>query len=324
MAIPSIIVKSAKNSWNWQWRQLMNGLGPTDQEGNYTRPISKYQSSSISLIPDLSSRTQGNLPTLIIGRSCPWAHRTWLTYELRGLSHTINLLIASANHQTGRWILKPPLLKKELLSELYIHCGSGPNLRATVPVLIDPKDPNLKTPRIIGNESTQLIRTLNQWPTNSPAIDLEPKELLTEINDWQNIIQPFINDGVYKCGFARNQNAYEKASENLFGTLKIVDQSLSEKGPWLCGEKLTLADIRLFPTIIRWETVYAPLFKCSQEPLWRFQNIISWRQKLFSIQNVRKTCNSKIWLNDYFGALFPLNPSSIIPQGPDLSQIVNH
>ena len=99
--------------------------------------------------------------------------------------------------------------------------------------------------------------------------------------------------------------------------------SLSQKGPWLCGEEMTIADIRLFPTLIRWEMIYLPLFGCSQEPLWAFPNLWEWRQKLFSIPSVAKTCDSKAWREDYFGALFPLRPSNIVPSGPNLTKITN-
>ena len=143
------------------------------------------------------------------------------------------------------------------------------------------------------------------------------------IAKWQELIQPNINNGVYKCGFARNQTAYEKASKNLFSTLKIIEENLHSKGPWLCGKDFTIADIRLFPTLIRWEIIYAPLFKCSKKPLSDFPNIIKWRKKLFNIANISKTCDSEAWRKDYFGALFPLNPSGIIPKGGSISKIVN-
>ena len=113
------------------------------------------------------------------------------------------------------------------------------------------------------------------------------------------------------------------ASEQLFNALNIVEESLSQKGPWLCGETLTLADIRLFPTLIRWEAVYEKLFKCTQKPLWLYPKIWDWRKRMYQITEVSNTCDSNSWRNDYFGALFPLNPSNIIPQGTNLTKIIN-
>ena len=102
-----------------------------------------------------------------------------------------------------------------------------------------------------------------------------------------------------------------------------INKSLTSKGPWLCGEKLTLADVRLFPTLIRWEMVYMPLFRCSKKPLLLFPKISEWRRRFFQIPEVINTCNSTSWRKDYFGALFPLRPSNIIPAGPELHTIVN-
>jgi len=164
---------------------------------------------------------------------------------------------------------------------------------------------------------------LNKWPINSNNLDLNPKKYHEKIVNWQNLIQENVNNGVYKCGFSRNQNAYEKASKDLFSTLAIIEESLKTNGPWLCGEDLTIADIRLFPTLIRWESVYEPLFKCSKKPIESFPNIIEWRKTIFNLYNIKNTCDADSWREDYFGALFPLNPSSIIPKGESISKIVN-
>ena len=323
MSIPKFIVCAAKKGWKWQWEQLMNGLGPADKEGEYTRPKSIYQNSSVPLSSELKARPENQLPTLIIGKTCPWAHRTWLIYELRNLKDYLNLRYANANHNSGRWEMDNPFLGCNSLKDIYLKCGSDSNMRATVPVLIDPKNNIANKPQILGNESSQLIKTLNKWPSELGSIDLEPTQIKEEINEWLEILQTNVNNGVYKCGFARNQKSYNDASNKLFKTLNLVEQSLAKKGPWLCGEELTLSDICLFTTLIRWETIYLPLFKCSQEMLYTFPNIWHWRKRLFKIKEVKKTCDSKIWSNDYFGALFPLNPGNIIPNTPDLEKIVN-
>tara|TARA_Y100001968_G_C19438502_1_gene761165 strand:+ start:1741 stop:2718 length:978 start_codon:yes stop_codon:yes gene_type:complete len=324
MGIPPVLVCTAKKAWNWQWQQLMNGLAPSDKSGNYKRPKSQKQQSPVLLKSDLFNRTSQQLPVLVIGRSCPWAHRTWLVYHLRGLDKTLNLLIAQANSNEGRWRIDPPFLKCKSLTALYKLCNCPPSNRATVPALIDPENDNTQHPQLLGNESAQLVEVLNQWPTQSKdAPDLAPKRLNEEILEWERLIQNRVNDGVYKCGFARNQNAYDKACNELFDGLTQIEKSLTKKGPWLCGEELTLADIRLFPTLIRWEIVYAPLFGCSKKSLKSFPSILDWRKKFFKIANVKDTCDSEAWRNDYYGALFPLRPSNIVPKGPNLENIVN-
>ena len=317
MAIPPVLVKTARCGWNWQWLQLMGGLGPADQEGNYRRPAGDHPTATLPAQP-LEGRGRDHRARLILGRSCPWAHRTWLVHTLRQLGESLDLLMAKADHQGGRWQLDPPWRNCSTLLELYRHCGSPPSHRATVPVLVDPLEQ-----RILGNESSQLVELLNRWPAAADAPDLAPADLGTAIAEWQELLQGNVNDGVYRCGFARNQTAYNQAESALFAALEEVERSLGSRGPWLCGDRLTLADLRLFPTLIRWESVYAPLFGCSRKQLWQLPNIWRWRQQLLALPGVMATCDAEAWRQDYFGALFPLNPGGIVPAGPELSTLVN-
>jgi len=324
MPVPSPVIEIARFCWKWQWTQLMNGLAPADKQGNYIRPASQHQTAEFPSYLANSSKSNKHKPILIIGKSCPWAHRTWLVYKLRRLENELNLFIAKPSPSKGKWELVNGLLGCKYLDELYSICGTPPNFRSTVPVLINPIDKIVKKPKIICNESTQLINILNKWPTsNNDTIDLFPEELIDKINNWENLLQSTVNDGVYKCGFARNQFAYKKASDLLFKSLNKIELSLASDSPWLCGNELTLADIRLFPTLIRWESVYVTLFGCSAKPLWSFPNIWSWRQRLFNLPNVADTCDSETWRQDYFGNLFPLRPGGIIPEGASLRDIVN-
>ena len=318
MSIPPVVVAAARTGWNWQWHRLMGGLGPADTEGNYKRPASDHLKAKRPDTRDLLERPCEQRPRLIIGRSCPWAHRTWLMLRLRGLDRTVSLLMATADHRAGRWRLDPPWLNCSSLLELYQHFEAPPSHRATVPVLVDPK-----TNRILGNESAQLVELLNEWPSDQPGSDFNPPDQAQAIEDWQALLQPFVNDGVYRCGFARNQAAYDRAETCLFEALDQLERSLMDKGPWLCGEQITIADLRLFPTLIRWELVYAPLFGCSRVPLWHFPHLWRWRRRLYGLPGVADTCDGEAWRRDYYGALFPLNPGGIVPSGPDLSTLVN-
>ena len=323
MATPPIFVKAAREIWNCEWKILMNGLAPSDSKGNYKRPINLQQEIIIPTKEDLENRAPDQMPYLIVGKSCPWAHRVWIMHEIKGLKATINLHIAQVNNSSGRWIFEPNLKGCKTLQELYNKCNNYQIQRATVPMLFDPGKEAKSKFRLINNESADLVNILNKWPVSNNNLDLNTKEKQGRIVDWQNLIQENVNNGVYKCGFSRNQNAYEKASESLFSTLKIIEESLDSNGPFLCGEELTIADIRLFPTLIRWESVYEPLFKCSKKPIQSFPNIIKWRKIIFNLYNIKKTCDADSWRKDYFGALFPLNPSSIIPKGESISKIVN-
>jgi len=322
MAIPPLVVATAREGWRWQWRQLMQGLGPADAEGRYRRPPSDRMDVAIPDPSELQLRCDAQRPRVVIGRSCPWAHRTWLMHRLRRLEGTLTLLMATADHRAGRWSLVPSWLGCESLLALYRHCGTPPHHRATVPALIDPGREAGLTPLLLGNDSAALTTTLNQWPGGDGAIDWAPAALAPGIQRWMQLLQPAVNDGVYRCGFARSQKAYDEASTALFSALDTVEASLQNQGPWLCGEQPTIADVCLFPTLIRWELVYAPLFGCSARPLWMFPALWSWRQHFFELPGVRETCDGEAWRADYFGALFPLNPSGIVPAGPDLCTLI--
>ena len=138
-----------------------------------------------------------------------------------------------------------------------------------------------------------------------------------------DLINNSINDGVYKCGFARNQSAYDKASKNLFAAINEIENLLQKnKGGWIFGEELTYADIYLFPTLIRWELIYSKLFKCTEQELSSFEKIIEWRLKFFKLSNVKVTCFDNEWKKDYYKALFPLNPNQINPVLPSLKEIM--
>lgn len=322
MAIPPLVVATAREGWRWQWRRLMQGLGPADAEGRYRRPPSDRMDVAIPDPSELQLRCDAQRPRLVIGRSCPWAHRTWLMHRLRRLEGTLTLLMATADHRAGRWSLVPSWLGCESLLTLYRHCGTPPHHRATVPALIDPGREAGLTPLLLGNDSAALTTTLNQWPGGEGAMDWAPAALAPGIQRWMQLLQPAVNDGVYRCGFARTQKAYDEASTALFSALNTVEASLQNQGPWLCGEQPTIADVCLFPTLIRWELVYAPLFGCNARPLWMFPALWRWRQHFFELPGVRETCDGEAWRADYFGALFPLNPSGIVPAGPDLCTLI--
>ena len=293
MPIPAHIVQTVRCYWHWQWNQLMSGLAPCDKDGNYLRPESEHLQADLLTQKEMDGRVEEEFPTLIIGKSCPWAHRTWLVYVLKGLSNSINLIIAKPSLHKGKWELSPSCLGCNYLESIYKLCDSPLKHRATVPVLIDPYKIQGNKPRLLGNESTQLIEVLNKWPGGIISIELSPIELQDKIIYWSDIIQHKINNGVYKCGFARNQSAYNKASKELFDSLNKLEKHLAKGSKWICGENITLADIRLFPTLIRWENVYAPLFGCSETPLWKFPNIWQWRARLFNFPKVALTCDSE-------------------------------
>jgi putative glutathione S-transferase len=240
-------------------------------------------------------------------------------WALRQLQPSITLLIVEPDPQAGRWRFRTPFLGCNTLQELYRRSGANASQRATVPVLVE-----AGSGRVVLGESARLIELLNQWPAAAPASDLAPEALIHEITHWRELLQRAVNDGVYRCGFARNQAAYDRAESELFAALDQVESALASSGagPWLCGESLTLADVQLFPTLIRLELVYAPLFGVSRRPLWQLPALWQWRQRFHALPGVADTCCDQAWREDYFGTLFPLHPSGIVPAGPALATLV--
>jgi putative glutathione S-transferase len=201
------------------------------------------------------------------------------------------------------------------LVELYQRSGADAGQRATVPALYSRRER-----RILVGESARLIELLNRWPS-ADAPNLEPAPQQEASEQWRDRLQSSVNDGVYRCGFARTQGAYDRAEAALFEALGDADRALAS-APWLSGPQLSLADVVLFPTLIRLELVYAPLFGCSRLPLWQLPALWHWRQRFHALPGVAATCWPEAWRRDYFGALFPLHPSGIVPAGPPLATLV--
>jgi putative glutathione S-transferase len=318
MPIPPLVVSTARWAWHWQWLQLMGGLGPADAAGNYRRPVSPFAQTP----PLPNGAREAGRHVLIVGRSCPWAHRAWLVWGLRRLEASIELLVVEPDPEAGRWCFQQPFLGCTTLQQLYRLAGADPGARATVPVLVDQLEK-----RIVLGESARLIELLNGWPAAEDSLDLEPAAQREAIDRWRQQLQDSVNDGVYRCGFARHQAAYDRAESELFAVLDQVESELAGGGPWLCsggdhGSGPSLADVQLFATLVRLELVYAPLFGVSRRPLWQFPQLWAWRQRFWQLPGVAASCFADAWRQDYFGALFPLHPSGIVPAGPDLATLM--
>lgn len=313
MPPPAALVQTARYLWNRQWLALMGGLGPADAVGRYRRPAGAF--TTLPPLPADAAAAGSHL--LIVGRSCPWAHRAWLVWSLRELAASIDLVVVEPDPRAGRWRFAEPFEGCDTLAQLYASSGAG-GVRATVPALWSRRER-----RLLVSESARLIELLDLWPASAEALQLNPEPLRPAIDTWRERLQEEVNDGVYRCGFARNQASYDEAEGELWAALEAVEAELGARGPWLCGAELSLADVVLFPTLIRLELVYAPLFGCSRRPLWQLPALWAWRARFFALPGVAACCFPEAWRTDYFGALFPLHPSGIVPAGPDLATLVN-
>jgi putative glutathione S-transferase len=317
MRPPAPLIRTARRLWQCQWRQLMAGLGPADREGRYRRPASPFTALP-ALPPDAAG---AGAHVLIVGRSCPWAHRAWLVWSLRRLADTIELVVVEPDPEAGRWRFTEPFAGCSTLAELYRRSGAPASAPATVPLLW-----SRQRQTVLVGESARLIELLDAWPAPEGAAQLQPEPQLATIQRWRERLQGDVNDGVYRCGFARTQAAYDEAEAALSTTLEELDEALAAGEaagqPWLCGAAPTLADVVLFPTLIRMELVYAPLFGCGRRPLWQLPALWRWRARFHALDGVAATCWPQAWRRDYFGALFPVHPSGIVPAGPDLATLV--
>ena len=291
----------------------MDGFAPSDKNGNYKRPKSLF-----SLEKSKQSLSYDEKLYLIIGTTCPWSHRTLILFTLMYLSKSVSVIFLEPDYKTGQWNFKEPFFKNRTLKDLYKKSKFQYLVRATAPVLVNIR--NQKT-NIISNESEQIVKILNTLKRDNLG---KPYLVESHSSDLENLIHENINNGVYKCGFARNQNAYQESSENLFSALTKIERLLIEnQGPWICGSKLNIADIYLFPTLIRWELIYSRLFKCTAKEISEYRNIMEWRFRFFNLKGISNTCYENQWTRDYYKALFPLNPNQIVPIHSSLTEIID-
>ena len=313
MKFNKYIILITRKFWFWFWVKLMDGFAPSDKNGNYKRP----KGFSNNMKQGLDINKNENL-YLLVGSTCPWCHRLIISYTLLNLSNKIKIIFLKPNYKTGEWIFKTNFYNCKNLKEVYEKCDQPKIFRATVPVFINYEERQMK---LISNESRDILKILNSSTFNSSTGSDLIKNCDEKLLD---LINEDINNGVYKCGFARNQNAYIEASQKLFSALTTIEKILQDNGgPWLLGNEISVADLYLFPTIIRWEYIYSKLFKCTEKDIDFFKNIILWRYKFFNLKGISKTCSYKNWLKDYYQAIFPLNPNQIIPLQPSLEELIN-
>lgn len=171
---------------------------------------------------------------------------------------------------------------------------------------------------VVCNESYDIIEFFNSGLNGlarNPGLDLSPPALKGKIEEWNNIIYPNVNNGVYRCGFAQSQEAYNTAVNELFSTLEMLDDHLGSSR-YLCGDTLTLADVCLFTTLIRFDLVYNVLFKCTKKKLLEYPNLHGYMRDIYQIPKVAATCNFTATMDGYYKTLFPLNPGNIKPVVP--------
>jgi glutathionyl-hydroquinone reductase len=256
---------------------------------------------------------------LYVSYACPWAHRTLIVRKLKKLESLITVDVVHHFMGSHGWtFLKEDGATGDSLHGLdYLHqvyTKADPNYsgRVTVPILWDKK-----TETIVSNESAEIIRMLNsafdEW--GDASLDLYPKALRQEIDAINDMVYPAINNGVYRSGFATTQEAYEEAFGELFVALDEID---------LVGEKMSEADWRLFTTLVRFDAVYYSHFKCNLRRIEDYPNLSNYLRDLYQVPGVAETVNMLHIKAHYYGSHETINPTRIVPVGPELDYTTKH
>ncbi len=305
----SFLIVTAKWVWHTMWQTMMSQLAPSSKEGSYQRPSSQFTQSVSNNSSAVYPAEEGRY-RLYVGMSCPWAHRTLMVRALKGLEKTIDVTVLIPSVNEGGWVMTQPSENCQSVKQLYQLAQSGYSGRSTVPILWDKT-----TKTIVNNESAEIIIILNEQFNQfaeKPELNLYPDDLRSQIEEWNEKIYHNVNNGVYRCGFATTQSAYEEACQGLFDTLDTIESHLQDN-LYLCGEQITLADVRLFTTLIRFDVAYYSLFKCSLKRISDYPNLSRYVTQIDNLPNIKETYDVDAVKQDYFGNLFPLNPSGIIP-----------
>ena len=258
---------------------------------------------------------------LYVSLACPWAHRTVIFRKLKKLEGVISLSVVDPIRDHRGWCFTgsegefPDEINGfYLLSEAYLKSDPSFDGRVTVAVLWDKK-----TQRIVNNESSEIIRMLNAEfnAFTESTIDYYPVELREEIDEINAFVYTNINNGVYRTGFATTQAAYEKAFTALFATLDNLEERLSGQS-YLLGNQITEADWRLFTTLVRFDAVYYSHFKCNQKRLVDYLHLWRYTRNLYQVPGVADTVNMDHIKRHYYGTHASLNPTGIVPKGPEI------
>ncbi|AFZ45704.1 Glutathione transferase [Halothece sp. PCC 7418] len=311
---PKFVIRAGQWVWTTMWKIMMSNLAPRDRAGSYIRPSSEFRDS----IGDQRFPPESGRYRLYVGMSCPWAHRTLVVRALKGLQEAIPVTVVYPSPTEGGWVFTEPEASCQSLAEFYQKAQPGYEGRSTVPMLWDSK-----TEAIVNNESAEIIVMLNDQFNEfagRPELDLYPEALQSQIDQWNAKIYPAVNNGVYRCGFAQTQQAYDHACEELFSTLEEIESTL-ENNRYLSGDRVTLADVRLFTTLFRFDAAYFGLFKCNRHRIRDYPNLNGYLRDIYQLPGVSETCDIEAVKRDYYGNLFPLNPGGIIPSGPETDSL---
>ena len=282
------------------WITADGSAGPTGQAG-YKAEADRYH--------------------LYVSLACPWASRTLMIRTLKGLEDMISISVVHPlmlehgwTFEEGEGVIGDPIFQARYLHEIYTAVKPDYTGRVTVPVLFDKK-----TKTIVNNESSEIIRMLNTAfdGLGAKSGNYVPDQWLEEIDTVNDFVYHRINNGVYKAGFATKQEVYEEEVTTLFAALDQMEERLAGQD-YLVGNRLTEADIRLFTTLVRFDSVYFGHFKCNLKPLTAYPNLWAYTKRIYQLPGMAQTVNFDHIKRHYYGSHKTINPTGVIPLGPIL------
>lgn len=258
---------------------------------------------------------------LVVSRACPWAHRAVIVRRLLGLEPALSMGIAGPTHDARSWTFdldpggRDPVLGIERLREAYLARYPGYPKGITVPAIVDVTDG-----RVVTNDFDRMTLDLaTEWVAHHRrgAPDLYPERQRTEIDAIDRDVYRDVNNGVYRCGFAGTQAAYDAAYEALFARLDALSERLAGRR-YLVGESITIADVRLFATLVRFDAVYHGHFKCNRQKLSEMPVLWEYARDLFQTPGFGDSTDFVHIKEHYYRVHTDVNPTGIVPDGPDL------
>ncbi|MBO21736.1 MAG: glutathione-dependent reductase [Rhodospirillaceae bacterium] len=312
-----------------QWVEENEAKNKTDKSGAFKRSDSTFRNWVTEDGSPGPTGTGGFMPEpgryhLYIAMNCPWAHRTLLTRTLKGLVDIITLDKTVPRRNEQGWYFDDDhvdtVLGTSALHEVYTASDPDATTRVTVPVLWD-----RKTKSIVSNESAEIIRMFDGpfEVFSNNGLALYPGDLEDKINSWNDLIYHTINNGVYRAGFSTAQDAYETAVRDVFATLDRLETHL-ENNRYLCGERFTEADVRLFPTLIRFDVAYYGAFKCNLRRLIDYPNLWAYTREIYQMPGIADTVDLDVYKRGYYSRSPQRNPIGIVPLGPAIDPAVPH
>ncbi len=300
-----------------QWQQ--GSIIKSDSMGAFDRPPSRFRDS---IAKDHATYTpDSGRYHLYVSYACPWATRALILRTLKGLEDHISVSVVHPDMLEYGWTFSKDfkgatgdtLYGLEYLYEIYQKAQDNVTSKVTVPVLWDKQSQT-----IVNNESSEIIRLFNSAFNSLTGNDEDyyPKALHEDINAWNDKIYHHVNNGVYRSGFAKSQAAYEEAVTGLFDTLTELNDHLTNK-TYLVGDQLTEADIRLVPTLLRFDLVYYSHFKTNLRHISDYPHLHRYMRALYELDAVKKNHDFDHIKRHYYYSHESLNPHRIVPLGPE-------